>query len=85
MSEAERGDEVVELKKVLQEDESGEVTQALIQSLRNAAESIAKGLRGTLSREDYVMSEDLLQALMTAEQVLKTVWERIHPDHHLMM
>jgi uncharacterized protein YicC (UPF0701 family) len=85
MSEAERGDEVVELKKVLQEDESGEVTQALIQSLRNAAEPIAKGLRGTLSREAYVMSEDLLQALTTAEQVLKTVWERIHPDHQLMM
>jgi hypothetical protein len=85
MSEAEQGDDIVELKKVLHDDESGEVTQALIQSLRNAAEPIAKSLRGTLSREDYVLSDDLLQALTTAEQVLKTVWERIHPDRQLMM
>ncbi len=84
MSEPERDDDIVELKKVLREDESGEATQALIHSLRNAADPIAKALHGTLSQEEYVLSEDLLQALTTAEQVLKTVWERAHPDRQLI-
>jgi Type III secretion system, cytoplasmic E component of needle len=85
MSEAERDGDIVELKKVLREDESGEVTQSMIQSLRKAAAPISMALRGTLSREDYVMSEELLQALTTAEEVLKTVWERIHPNRPLMV
>jgi uncharacterized protein YicC (UPF0701 family) len=82
MSDAD--EDIVELKKVLRQDESGEATVALIQSLRNAAEPLAKALRGTLSQEEYALSEDLLQALTTAEQVLKTVWERTHPDRQLV-
>jgi hypothetical protein len=85
MSEVERDEEILELKKVLREDVSGEVTQALIQSLRAAAGPISKTLRGTLSREDYALSDDLLQALSTAEQVLKAVWERIHPERQLLI
>ena len=85
MSDVERDDDIVELKRVLRDDESGEVTQALVQSQRTAGERIGKTLRGTLPREDYALSDDLLQALTTAEQVLKTVWERIHPNRQLMI
>jgi hypothetical protein len=85
MSEVERDEDIVELKKVLREDMSGEVTQKLIQSLRAAAEPISKILRGTLSREDYASSDDLLQALSTGEQVLKAVWEHLHPGCQLMI
>ena len=84
MSDSERDEDIVELKRVLREDESGEATLALIQSLRDAADPIAKALRGTLSQDEYVLSEDLLQALLTAEHVLKAVWERTHPNRQLV-
>lgn len=74
--------EIVTLKAVLNEDESGDATRALIQSLRKAGEPIAQALRGTLSQHEYTVSEDLLQALQSAEAVLKTVWEKLHPDRH---
>jgi len=84
MNESGQDKEVVALKVVISEDESGEATRALIQSLRNAGEPIALALRGTLSQQDYVVSEDLLQALQVAETVLKTVWEKSHPNRHVV-
>jgi hypothetical protein len=84
MSANEREEEIVELKKLLREDDSGEATQALIHSLREAATPIATAVRGTLSQEEYVLCEDLLQALQTAEHVLTSVWESTHPHRRLV-
>jgi hypothetical protein len=84
MSESKRDEEVVGLRTVLADDESGEATRALIQSLREAGAPLSAALRGTLSQEEYRLSDDLLQALQTAEQVLKRVWERMHADRQLV-
>lgn len=82
MNESGNDEEIVALKTVLNEDESGEATRALILSLREAGEPIAAALRGTLSQQEYAVSSDLLQALQVAETVLKTVWEKSHPNRH---
>jgi hypothetical protein len=84
MSESGNSEDIVELRAVLRDDESGEATRALIQSLRDAEAPIAASLRGTLSREEYMLSEELLQALQTAESVLKRVWEKSHPDRQVV-
>lgn len=84
MSDTGGEDDIVELRKVLREDEQGDATRAMIQSLRDAEAPIAASLRGTLSREEYQVSEDLLQALQTAEQVLKTAWLKAHPGRQFM-
>lgn len=81
---AEHEDDIVELKKVLREDERGDATRALIQSLREASTPIAASLRGTLTREEYQISGDLLQALQTAERVLTTAWLQAHPGRHFV-
>lgn len=82
MNGADSEDDIVELKKVLREDERGDATRALIQSLRDAGTPIAASLRGTLSRDEYQVSDDLLQALQTAERVLMTAWLQAHPGRH---
>lgn len=84
MSEAGREQEFVELRSVIRDDESGDATRALIQSLRDAGSPIAIALRGTLSQEEYQVSEDLLQALQTAENVLKRVWEKEHHNRYFV-
>jgi hypothetical protein len=70
---------IVELKKVLAEDQSGDATRAIIQCLRDAATPISKSLRGSLSHDEYMLSEDLLQAINAAERVLSSTWEQLHP------
>jgi hypothetical protein len=84
MNESGRDNDIVELRAILKDDESGDATRALIQSLRDAESPIAVALRGTLSQEEYRMSEDLLQALRTAESVLKRAWTKAHPDRHVV-
>lgn len=78
----EHEDDIVELKKVLREDERGDATRALIQSLRDASTPITTALRGSLSRDEYQVSEDMLLALQTAERVLMTAWMQAHPGRH---
>jgi len=84
MNGQESEDDIVELKKVLRDDDRGDATRALIQSLRDAGAPIAVSLRGSLSREEYQISDDLLQALQTAEQVLSKAWQDAHPGRHFV-
>lgn len=84
MKEADSQPNQSAISTVVREDESGEATRAIIDSLRDAAEPINAALRGTLSQNEYHLCEDLQRAMQIAEKVVKAAWEKAHPNRSMM-
>ena len=73
-------DENIAVATIVREDDSGDATRAIIESLREASKPVTEALRGTHTPEEYHFFEDLQQAMEIAEKVVRTAWEKAHPN-----
>ena len=75
--------DIADVKKTIARDGDGSATRAIIRCLNDAAAPVSQALRGSLSRDEQRLSQELLRSIEKAERALTSAWEQEHSGRRL--
>jgi hypothetical protein len=77
-------DGMVDIAAQLEQDDSGSTALGMIAQFEADAVPLEDALRGALPPDEYEVTEKMVRALRTAQDVIRKVWGDFHPGKELM-